>query len=129
MDSRGKKELMYLGLVTLIGLILIFVLSATLPTKPNPLNDVNLDANKPIAELAKDKCIALCTANKDSLKDLNSGPCLSDIFKYDVNDYVCDIVNDPRLDVDNMPENQCKEFLNGDKNSFVEVSTKCEFVK
>ncbi|MDD4984074.1 MAG: hypothetical protein PHH82_04540 [Candidatus ainarchaeum sp.] len=129
MDSRGKKELMYLGLVTLIGLIIIFVLSATLPTRPNPLNDVNLDANKPLNELAKDKCIALCTVNKDSLKDLNSGPCLSDMFKFDVNDYVCDVVNDPKIDVDNLAENQCKEFLSGDKNSFVEVNTNCEFVK
>ncbi len=127
MDNVVKKELMYVGLLTVGALIIVLILSMVLPLRPNPL--VNPDANKPAEQLAQESCVTLCTANVASLKTVENGPCLSDLFKFDVNDYVCDIVNEPRIAVDDLNVNQCQEFLNGDKNYFVEVNTKCELVK
>lgn len=126
MDKAMKNDLKYIGLLTVLGLVIVLVLSFVLPLRPNPYAS---DLNKSLEDFAKESCISLCKANKDNLKNIESGPCLSDLFKYDVNDYVCDIVNDPRLEVDNLPENQCKEYLNGSKKKFVEVNTKCEFVR
>ncbi len=43
--------------------------------------------------------------------------------------WVCDVAHSPREDVDNLPENQCREFGEGKANHFVEVNPNCEFIK
>ena len=78
---------------------------------------------------AIEKCIQLCQEAKTKGINLSRGPCLSDIVTYEVEDYVCDVAHSPREDIDNMRENQCKEFRNGLKHHFVEVSPECKFIR
>lgn len=52
-------------------------------------------------------------------KNLNSGPCLGQIQ----NDWVLDVVHNPRIDVDNQPQNQCEDFIFGKAKHFVEIDT------
>jgi len=125
MDNAMKQDLKYIGILTIVGLVIIFILALVLPVRPNTYMQ---DINKSPETLAKDTCVSLCKANGKTLKNLDSGPCLSDLFNFDSNEYVCDIVNNPKIDVDNLPENQCKELIDGDKNKLIEVNTKCEFV-
>jgi hypothetical protein len=72
------------------------------------------------------KCVMLCKAQS---MDLSDGPCLTDggVDFYD--DWVCDVAHSPRQDVDNLPENQCQEFRNGEAHHFVEVDLSCEFIR
>jgi len=50
--------------------------------------------------------------------DLSNGPCLSNDL---ITDWVADIVHNPRQSVDDLPENQCSAYLNGEKHHFVEL--------
>ncbi len=74
------------------------------------------------------QCVYLCQKYEGNL---SNGPCLSDgNNEWNYNDWVCDVVHVPRNDIDNLEENQCSEFRNGNANHFVEVSnTDCEFVR
>lgn len=69
-------------------------------------------------------CIKACQA----AKNLESGPCLLDPEPENKN-WVCDVAHDPRQDVDNLPENQCKAYLNGTAQHFVEVTTNCKLIR
>lgn len=79
------------------------------------------------AEQASAACIAIC---EFSQADLSDGPCLSDDNPdWNVNDWVCDVAHDPRQPVDNLPENQCREFREGRASHFVEVDPGCGFIR
>ena len=83
----------------------------------------------PIEERAKMKCIDLCEKYK-GVMDYANGPCISDNnLEWDVEDWVCDVAHSPRENVDNLPENQCIAFRNGEAHHFVEVDPNCEFIK
>ncbi len=77
-----------------------------------------------------DDCITLCKEFKSKNMDLSRGPCLSDnnpswIHK----NWVCDVAHKPRKEIDNLPENQCKEFREGKAHHFVEVNENCEVIR
>eukprot|EP00824_Muranothrix_gubernata_P012986 TRINITY_DN27257_c0_g1_i1.p2 TRINITY_DN27257_c0_g1~~TRINITY_DN27257_c0_g1_i1.p2 ORF type:complete len:127 (+),score=23.03 TRINITY_DN27257_c0_g1_i1:26-382(+) len=84
-------------------------------------------------EEATTRCAALCTAHRYDyeLTAWNKGPCLSDHFPFDVPHYVCDVAHWPRQQVDNDPNNQCRDWnpQGGDKCAFVEVNTKCQVIR
>ena len=77
-----------------------------------------------------ESCVSLC---KDALaqgRDLSNGPCLSDDNpKWNINDWVCDVAHWPRESIDNLAENQCREFRERKAHHFVEVNEKCEFIR
>lgn len=54
---------------------------------------------------------------KSSGQDLSNGPCLGSIN----DDWVVDIVHNPRTDVDNLNQNQCTDFLAGTAHHFIEL--------
>lgn len=59
-------------------------------------------------------------------EDLANGPCLSDNL---TSGWVADLVHNPRLDVDNKPENQCPSYVNGTAKHFVELDLQGNFVR
>ena len=67
---------------------------------------------------------------EEKVQDLSNGPCLSDNNpEWTVEDWVCDVVHNPRQDLDNQPENQCQDYINGLANYFIEVDTNCKFIR
>ncbi len=80
--------------------------------------------------MAIDACISLCNEAVSEGVDLSNGPCLSDDNpEWNIDDWVCDVAHSPRQDVDNLPENQCREFREGRAHHFVEVNEKCELIR
>ncbi|MBR9678704.1 MAG: hypothetical protein GON13_00365 [Nanoarchaeota archaeon] len=77
----------------------------------------------PIDKYVSAGCVRACEHFDGNMSD---GPCLTnEIFK----DWVCDIAHNPRLPIDDLEENQCESFLNGEANHFVEVTPTCELIK
>ena len=98
-----------------LALVAVLLLSGCLGGE----NDVEEPS---IEEQAKQACITACLRAKSEARDLSDGPCLNSGF---MEDWVCDVVHSPRREVDNLPENQCEAYLNGEANHFVEVDENC----
>ncbi len=81
-------------------------------------------------DIEVEMCRELCETKLSAGEDLSNGPCLSDDNpNWDVEDWVCDVAHSPRENVDNIPENQCREFREGRAKHFVEVDPECKFIK
>ena len=52
-------------------------------------------------------------------RDLANGPCIADPLP--IPNWVADIAHDPRQPVDDLPENQCASYRNGEAEHFVEL--------
>ena len=59
-------------------------------------------------------------------EDLSDGPCLSNAL---MPDWVVDIVHDPRIPSDDLPQNQCPGFLEGRVKHFVELDLEGRLVR
>jgi hypothetical protein len=73
-------------------------------------------------------CVYACQKALNASRNLDAGPCLLDPFPQD-SDWVCDVANSPRQDVDNLAENQCQAYRNGTAKHFVEVTPTCEYIR
>lgn len=50
--------------------------------------------------------------------DFSNGPCIAEEV---IDDWAVDIAHDPRQDIDNQPENQCRSYREGETHHFVEL--------
>lgn len=81
------------------------------------------------ATTIENECIKLCNSVK-SKQNLTSGPCLSDTdINWNIEDWVCDVAHSPRQTVDDLPENQCLTFREGQAHHFIEVDTECKLIR
>lgn len=142
MKFANKKELLYLGLITLLFLIIVFMLSYFLPLREDEkqkIKDINteiydinyqkiVDQNIELEEKAKQLCTQMCL-DYNKVIDYSNGPCLSDLFGFKLKDWSCDIVNNPRIEIDNKKGNKCSAYENGITKHFVEVDLNCNFVR
>ena len=84
---------------------------------------------KSTSDKAKDACVELCrSAQNNPQVNMSAGPCLSENGQWSFKDWVCDVAHSPRQAVDDLPENQCAKFRNGDAQFFVEVSPDCRII-
>lgn len=99
--------------------------TGTLVNKATGVTDV---ATKKIAELnfAKARAKEFYNSLLAQGEDLTNGPCLTDNL---TSGWVADLVHNPRLDVDNQPENQCPSYVNGTAKHFVELDLQGNFVR
>ena len=74
---------------------------------------------------AETACILLCKLGVERGDDLSKGPCLNNAV---VAGWVCDVVHNPRLEVDDKLENQCPEFGQTARH-LVEVDEYCEIIR
>jgi len=70
-----------------------------------------------------DECIMTCNNALSENRSLGNGPCLLDPMTD--SDWVCDIAHSPRQETDNLAENQCSSYINGDSHHFIELSPEC----
>ncbi|MEM2722558.1 MAG: hypothetical protein QXF30_05255 [Thermoplasmata archaeon] len=78
-------------------------------------------------DLAIEKCIELCEKAKKELNLVSQ--CLSDLYEWRIDDWVCDIASWPREEIDNLYENQCKNYREGKANHFVELNRDCKLIR
>ncbi len=103
----GKKLLIIFGTIILMLLALAgwYVLFSQ---KPDILLKARLRYNQAVA----------------SHTDLSLGPCLGQIAP----DWVLDIAHLPRQAIDNLPQNQCPDYLSGNAHHFVEMTPAGEVI-
>ena len=82
-------------------------------------------SNKPTPS-AVGACIAMCKQVVASGVDVSAGQCLSNEISPD---WVCDMVHNPRIPTDNLPDNQCSAFVKGSARHFVEVDMNCNVAR
>jgi hypothetical protein len=76
------------------------------------------------------ECVKICQKFVSQGRDLSSGPCLShNNLDWQVNDWVCDVAQDPRTAEDNLEENQCHAYIIEDAHHFVEVDSECNLIR
>lgn len=111
-----KFLLLFLGMFVLLGV----------GCKSEIQNTVNqslgIDALNTEQKLQKDiaesKAKELFAQKANQEIDLSSGPCLAEEI---IVDWSVDIIHNPRTAIDNKPENQCQNILNGKTHHFVEL--------
>jgi hypothetical protein len=59
---------------------------------------------------------------------LDSGPCIAENLP-DLPDWVADVAHDPRQDIDDQSENQCRRYREGEASHFVELTPDGELIK
>jgi len=59
-------------------------------------------------------------------RDFSNGPCLSDHL---IDDWVLDVVHNPRQPIDDIPANQCTAYRNGTAHHFVEMDMEGNVVR
>lgn len=63
---------------------------------------------------------------KERGEDFSSGPCLSNSV---MQNWVADLVHNPRISADDLPQNMCPAFLEGRARHFVELDLEGDFVR
>ena len=74
--------------------------------------------HEPFMRLAIAEAQRIYAEQKAAGVDFANGPCIAEEV---IDDWAVDIAHDPRQDVDNQPENQCRSYRDGDTHHFVEL--------
>lgn len=72
----------------------------------------------PEADSAISQARYIYNIERDKKRDFSTGPCLSNAL---ASGWVLDIVHSPRSQIDNIPENQCQAYLEGQAKHIVEL--------
>jgi len=121
--SKGKLFLISL-IVIVASAVFIFVQN----------RGFNLQTKTPIykpgvsydADTAVNQAKHLYKQAKDQGVDFSKGPCLSNAV---IPGWVVDIVHNPRETVDDLSENQCSAYIEGNADHFVELDLNGNLVK
>lgn len=105
--------------VTIVGFSILFWLKFSGNKSSGPAISASPMANSSakIEDVALKNALNLYIKKKEENVDFSNGPCLGIIAE----DWVLDIAHNPRVDVDNMPENQCADFREGRAHHFIEL--------
>jgi hypothetical protein len=60
--------------------------------------------------------------------DLEAGPCIAERLP-GLEDWVADVAHDPREDIDDEAENQCRRYRSGEASHFVELTPDGELIR
>ncbi|MCX6807032.1 MAG: hypothetical protein NT135_02865 [Candidatus Berkelbacteria bacterium] len=84
--------------------------------------------DKPQKVIEQEELIAKANTLFDDAKskgtDLSNGPCLGKIS----DDWVLDIVHNPRTEIDDLSQNQCSEYREGKAHHFIEIDTEGQII-
>lgn len=79
-----------------------------------------------INDRAVNTALMVYESQKKLKKDLSDGPCLSNDL---LEDWVADLVHNPRIEEDDLAENQCAALLDGTATHFVELDLEGNVVR
>lgn len=83
---------------------------------------INAPPSKVVSKVMVDTAINqakhIYRQEKEKGRDFSSGPCLSDAL---LPDWVVDLAHNPRISIDNLPQNQCPGYFEKRAHHFVEL--------
>lgn len=110
--------------ITIVALLLIYVIAMFI------IQSKGKDMQVEQPEFSDADLISQAKKNFSEKKlsgvDMSNGPCLSNEL---VKDWVVDVAHNPREKVDNLAENQCAAFRNGDAHHFIELDINGNFIR
>lgn len=109
MSSNLKLVALVLAVIGIVSLFVILSNKRQTVYKPGVSSDQDKAVNQAKYWYEKAKLQGM---------DFSKGPCLADGL---IPGWVADIAHNPRKDIDNLPDNQCKAFLEGRAQHFVEL--------
>lgn len=120
-----KKPLVFLIIILLTILLLAAYLAfghkkVNAPTQNQPQIQKGQASPTPAFTGADDilkSALNLYLEKKRGGVNMENGPCLGKI----ANDWVLDIAHNPRQTIDNNPQNQCQDFVEGKAHHFIEL--------
>lgn len=78
-----------------------------------------------VSEEERDRAIAAAEQTHEEAvsrgEDPDVGPCIAEKLP-GLPDWVADVAHDPREDIDDEPENQCRRYREGEASHFVELT-------
>lgn len=77
-------------------------------------------------ETAVNQARFLYSQKKERGEDFSNGPCLSNAL---LPNWVVDIAHNPRLPIDDLPENQCPAYIEGRAQHFVELDLEGNLIR
>lgn len=110
-DNVGMNKKLLIFMVSSVILITAYftLVSNSSSKKPPTKSEI---------ETAVNQARHTYTLEKQSGRDLSSGPCLSNAL---MPNWVLDIAHSPRQPIDDLPENQCLSYREGKAEHFVEL--------
>lgn len=112
-----KNKLFFLALVIILITVYTTLAFNSSTNKALPKNEI---------ETAINQAKHLYSLRVKSGQDLSTGPCLSDAL---MPGWVVDIIHSPRVEVDDLVENQCPSYVEGRSLHLVELDTAGNFVR
>ena len=130
-----KKVLLIILGVIVLGIVILFIVRFLTP-EDNWIKDSRgvwvmhgNPKNTPAEVTEQQRLIHLGNQKfneaQSSYGTMSNGPCLGEVAP----DWVVDVVNSPRQSVDNLPQNQCPDYISGKDHHFIELDTKGNIVK
>jgi len=116
--GNSGKDVMLIRIIFALILILLIL--------PSFLVFKNLGSKNQDTESLRKKAQNVFNEAKNKGVNFSDGPCLSNNL---APDWVLDISHNPRLPIDNLPQNQCAAFLSGQAHHFIELDTNGKFMR
>lgn len=124
MVSKGKLLILMLSVIAAISLAIVYV------HETNPFNRAIKGNYKPGLSTEIDTMVGrsqeLYKNRKAIGMDFSTGPCLTNDL---AQDWVADLVHNPRESLDDLPENQCPAYIEGRAKHFVELDIEGEVIR
>lgn len=105
-------------LITIVIAIIVGALIFAIQNRSTP-------EQKSEESLAISKAKELYNQKKKEGVDFQNGPCLGLILE----NWVADVAHSPRQDIDNDPQNQCADFIEGRASHFVELDPQGNLIR
>lgn len=111
------KNLLFL--VSLMTILFTAYLTVVINTDTTKLPKVEI-------ETATNQAKHLYRQEKEKGRDFSEGPCLSDAL---MPNWVVDIAHNPRISADDLPQNMCPGFLQGNAQHFIELDPEGNLIR
>ncbi|MFY9484268.1 MAG: hypothetical protein WAP74_01440 [Patescibacteria group bacterium] len=115
----------------IVGFVLIAVILGAVVLANRSKQRTEASGSQVVAEFESEQATAITAAKsayakaKSEGKDLESGPCLGLVIP----NWVADVTHNPRAQIDNLKENQCKQFIEGTVEHFVEIDPQGKVIR
>lgn len=117
----------------ILSLLFFLVVGCTATQVEKPSLDISKLNMGLESALALQKAQDLYQKSVAQEQDLSNGPCLSNELHgnpdYPQTMWVLDIAHEPRIEVDDLPENQCPAYKEGRAENFIEFSPQGQLIK